>query len=717
MIANLQLDQLLLASGAELLGGMIQGCSGIGLNLVAVPILMLIDRSYVPGPTLCTAVLLTGAVLRRDWQPTVWAKSRAPLAGRIPGTFGGAAVLLFVSAPVLELIASCAIVLGVLTSALGRLRLSLNARNGFGAGVVAAFFATTASVGGPPLAIYFRWEKGRELRAIIALNGLLGSLLSLTILGIIGHFGWDDVVLFLTLVPGMLIGFAISSLVGPRIDDRQVRRLALSVALLSAIVLGARGGDRCHPIGAYIRDLASTIITQCAHYPEGSANVTDDMFRGKFAADGSFQGNWNDSGVNARWAIGPSRMCHPASVTGLARAKSKIDAFSNLHAFTFVSDEQGPGEVVAVKDNVDVQGQPTSGGSRWLPATPASADADVVAAARRHGCVFVGKTNLHEWALGPTSLNSTFGDVLNPHDPTRVAGGSSGGSAVAAAIGACDWAIGTDTGGSIRIPASFCGVVGFKPTYGVLSTRGVIPVSQSLDTVGALARSVAAAGRGVEFMSNLSLGIDAARGIDFEGLRLGFPCGWVNGLDPTTQEAWEAIAPVATEVPFPGLGELHEVRRIIAQAEAYANHAVVLRGKAVKYDREVSDFLETGRNIRAANYLHALDKRRILADQADDALTGLDALVLPAVPEVAVAVNKAVSARSRITRFTRPFNLTGNPVIVVPVPNVGLPVGIQLVGRRGRDAELVHVAMCIERAWARETPPFAPRPCTDTKFG
>ena len=140
---------------------------------------------------------------------------------------------------------------------------------------------------------------------------------------------------------------------------------------------------------------------------------------------------------------------------------------------------------------VDVRGTVTTAGAILLPNEPAAEDAPVIARLRRQGAVIVGKTNLHEFAYGVTSANPHYGAVLNPHDPGRVAGGSSGGSAVAVAAGMCDWAVGSDTGGSIRIPAALCGVVGFKPELGSIDTTGVIPLSPSLDTLGPMGPDVA----------------------------------------------------------------------------------------------------------------------------------------------------------------------------------------------------------------------------------
>src|SRR5438132_9508668 len=160
----------------------------------------------------------------------------------------------------------------------------------------------------------------------------------------------------------------------------------------------------------------------------------------------------------------------------LDEARTRIRERSDIHAFISISTEEGDGTVAAVKDLIDVKGMATTAGGVILPPDPAASDAPMIATLRRQGCVMVGKTNLHEFAYGVTSVNPHYGAVLNPDDPTRVAGGSSGGSAVAVAAGMCDWAVGPDTGGSVRIPASLCGVVGFKPKLGTIATEGVFPL-------------------------------------------------------------------------------------------------------------------------------------------------------------------------------------------------------------------------------------------------
>src|SRR5437879_9912514 len=185
----------------------------------------------------------------------------------------------------------------------------------------------------------------------------------------------------------------------------------------------------------------------------------------------------------------------------LEQARARIRERSELNAFISVSDEQGDRDAVAVKDLVDVKGMVTTAGAVILPNVPAADDAPVIKRLRRAGCAIVGKANLHEFAYGVTSINPHYGTVRNPHDPARVAGGSSGGSAVAVATGMCDWAIGSDTGGSIRIPASLCGVAGFKPAFGSIGVGGVIPLSKSLDTLGPIAPYIQSMARAYTMMS------------------------------------------------------------------------------------------------------------------------------------------------------------------------------------------------------------------------
>ena len=376
----------------------------------------------------------------------------------------------------------------------------------------------------------------------------------------------------------------------------------------------------------------------------------------------------------------------------LAEARKRIREKESLNAFISVSSEEGSGTVVAVKDLVDVAGMVTTGGGVILPRQPAADDAPVVARLRREGCVIIGKTNLHEFAYGVTSVNPHYGAVRNPHDPRMVAGGSSGGSAVAVAAGMCDWAIGSDTGGSIRIPASLCGVVGFKPALGSIDTTGVIPLSRSLDTLGPMAHDVAGAGLAFSMMSG-----EAAPTDPIAEPRLGIPKGWVNGLDEPTERAWRLVSAGLPGVDFPDRERLFEVGLTILLVEAAVYHRRWAAEKPEKYGADVIAHIRRGLAILAVDFDEALAVWPRLREEAHQAMEGIDALLLPATAIVAPPVEAGNEVREPLTRFTRPFNTTGQPVLTLPAPVRGLPVGIQVVGRTNGGA--ISAARWLERKW------------------
>jgi aspartyl-tRNA(Asn)/glutamyl-tRNA(Gln) amidotransferase subunit A len=373
-------------------------------------------------------------------------------------------------------------------------------------------------------------------------------------------------------------------------------------------------------------------------------------------------------------------------------ARARIRQHSELNAFISISEEHGEGTVVAVKDLIDVKGMITTAGGAILPMTPAAQDAPVVMRIREAGCVVVGKANLHEFAYGVTSVNPHYGPVRNPHDPTRVAGGSSGGSAVAVAAGMSDWAIGTDTGGSIRIPASYCGVAGFKPEFGSIDIGGVIPLAHSLDTLGPLAPDVESTARAYSMMSGEPISLEAV-----VRPRLGVPKDWVLGLDEETGHAWARVADGIPEVDFVGRKELFQVGLTILLVEAYEYHRRWMSESPEKYGADVLALLKRGSTVPASEYQSALQERPKLQAAARAAMGGIDALVLPASAIVAPRVEDADHPREAISRFTRPFNTTHQPVAVLPAPAQGLPVGIQVVGRT--NGETLRAASWLEREW------------------
>jgi Asp-tRNA(Asn)/Glu-tRNA(Gln) amidotransferase A subunit family amidase len=379
-------------------------------------------------------------------------------------------------------------------------------------------------------------------------------------------------------------------------------------------------------------------------------------------------------------------------------ARARAEELKDLNLFIAMTDEDGDGEVVAVKDLVDVRGMPTTGGGRLLSREPKLEDAPLIRNLRAHGCVMIGKTNLHEWAFGSTNMNRHYGTVHNPRDRTRVAGGSSGGSAAAVAAGACDWAIGSDTGGSIRIPAALCGIVGFKPTFGTIDTKGVVPLSFSLDTIGSLALDVATATRAVAMMAGID-GWDQIEPIPIERLRLAVPAGWVNGLDAQVSKAWEAVAKGLPEIELPNLDAMQKACLDIMLSEAAAFHKTWMDTRPDEYGPDVLARLRTGFAVTGADYVRALADRERMRREVAQAMRGLDAILLPSTASVAPLIAADVDTQP-LVRFTRPFNLTGQPVFSLPAPVDGLPAGIQVIGHSGRDIELAAVAAGLERAWA-----------------
>lgn len=378
--------------------------------------------------------------------------------------------------------------------------------------------------------------------------------------------------------------------------------------------------------------------------------------------------------------------------------------------------DRGPlhGLPISLKDLIDVAGTVTTAASRVLADRVATADAEIVARLRDAGAVFLGKTNLHEFALGTTSEDSAFGPVRHPADPSRSAGGSSGGSAVAVATGMGLASIGSDTGGSIRIPAACCGVVGLKPTFGEVPTTGVIPLSASLDHVGPLARNVEDAATVWAVLTGrppARLVPASPRGLRL--MRLGGP--FESPLAPEVRTAFDRALKNAADAgmtiraaDLPDAPRIPEIYVNLVLSEAAHWHAQLLDSRGDLYSPTVRSRLESGRSIAAVTYLEARDAAAALQRAVDRLLQECDALVLPTLPIVAPplgatdividpAIGTSTPVRSAMLRQTQPFNLTGHPAISLPLPSPGLPVGLQLVGRRHETARLLEVAAACEK--------------------
>jgi aspartyl-tRNA(Asn)/glutamyl-tRNA(Gln) amidotransferase subunit A len=379
---------------------------------------------------------------------------------------------------------------------------------------------------------------------------------------------------------------------------------------------------------------------------------------------------------------------------------------------------RGPlhGMPISLKDLIDQAGVATTAASRVREGHVAGSDAVVTARLREAGAVLIGKTNLHEFAFGTTSDDTAFGAVRNPHDPSRSPGGSSGGSAVGIVTGMSVASIGTDTGGSIRIPSAACGLVGLKPTWGEVPCAGVVPLCESLDHVGPMARSVADAWllylvlRGTPTAARWPL--PAARPI--AGLRLGVPRGFFHEvLDDEVRArfaaslAWlrQARAQVV-DVTIPDAAGTPPVYLHTSLPEAAAYHAESLAAAPGRYTRNVRLRLEMGRYVLAEDYVRAQTARAVLRREVDAALEACDVLVLPTLPIPAPPVGAASvevagtrqPVRAMMLRLTQLFNLTGHPAISLPMGETdgGLPCGLQMVGRIGDTEGLLAVAAACE---------------------
>jgi aspartyl-tRNA(Asn)/glutamyl-tRNA(Gln) amidotransferase subunit A len=368
------------------------------------------------------------------------------------------------------------------------------------------------------------------------------------------------------------------------------------------------------------------------------------------------------------------------------------------NAFIRVTEERGEGPAVAVKDLVDVVGLPTTAGAPVEDLPPARADAPLVANLRAAGGFVIGKTNLFEWAYGVSSANRTYGDVENPRAPGHSAGGSSSGSAAAVAAELCDWAVGTDTAGSIRVPAALCGVVGFKPSRGLIPTAGVLSLSPSQDTVGSLAPTVAVAAAGVAAMSgDPRLAAPALR--RGAPLRIAVPAGWVNNLDHEVEAVWQAFAHGLELVEIGSREEIFDCAQRLQAHEAWTVHRVALEHAPELYSDEVRDRVLAGRQVGEAEASAARGRLEEAAITIDRAFGELDLLVLPTTACVAPRLD-GPGMREQLTRYTRPFNGTGQPAFSLPAPSENLPVGLQLIGRRNGDEDLIAAARQVERALA-----------------
>ena len=395
------------------------------------------------------------------------------------------------------------------------------------------------------------------------------------------------------------------------------------------------------------------------------------------------------------------------------------------------------GVPISLKDLFDTKGIRTTAGTKILADRIPAEDATATQKLNNAGAVLVGKTNMHEFAFGPTSVNPHYGTPCNPWDPERIPGGSSGGSATAVALALGFGALGSDTGGSIRIPSSACGIAGLKPTYGRASLHGVIPLSWSLDHPGPMARTV----EDVAILLGVIAGYDprdprsqdvpipdytkALTG-NIKGVRVGVPKTYffdrvaaeVDTAVKTALRNIEKLGAQMVEVDLARLPLQQEIFTPIVVPEAYAWHEHYLEKQADLYGDDVRARIEPGRSMLSVDYVRAQQARMIMKEEFKEVFRTIDVIVSPTLPIPAPRIDRLLqpwgddpeTANASLTRFTRPFNIAGCPAISIPCGFTagGLPIGMQIGGKPFDEANVLRVAHAYEQdaMWFERRPPM-----------
>jgi aspartyl-tRNA(Asn)/glutamyl-tRNA(Gln) amidotransferase subunit A len=392
------------------------------------------------------------------------------------------------------------------------------------------------------------------------------------------------------------------------------------------------------------------------------------------------------------------------------------------------------GVPLAHKDMFDRKGKIASWGARIRAPAPATQDATVIARYKAAGALQIAALHLTEFAFGPTGHNYVLGHARNPWDPTRITGGSSAGTAAAVAYGAIPAGLGSDTGGSLRLPAAACGVASIKPTWGRISRAGAMPLSPALDTIGVIARHV----EDLALMLGLLAGPDArdpaASGVpvpDYlarlddpvRGLRLGIDADVIGSAHPDVQAMLQQVTQILQGqglVPaacrFPDWQTLDHLVQLTQMPDCSAAHAAYLRTRPDDYGPQVRARLELGHFIGAVDHLTALRARGCYLERTlketfkdiDIAILPIFADPLPTIAELDIGGGPTLqAAMARVVKYTRPINYLGLPTLALPVPRGGgLPNGIQLIGRPYTEAQL----LAVGQAYQREVPPEIARP-------
>ena len=399
---------------------------------------------------------------------------------------------------------------------------------------------------------------------------------------------------------------------------------------------------------------------------------------------------------------------------------------------------RGPlhGIPVGLKDLFNTGGVRTTSGSRIYDNYIPAQDCTVAARFREAGAILLGKLNMHQFAYGPTGENPDYGHMHNPWDPERVSGGSSGGSGSAAAAGQCTITTGSDTGGSIRIPAALCGIVGLKPTYGRVSRHGLTPLAWSMDHPGPMVRTVedaaitmnVIAGHDPNDVASANLPVPdytAALTGEISGLRIGVPRQYMEApLDPEVRQAvnsaleqMETMGAEVVEVEFPEFNDAAAISTTMLMAEATACFRDLLASDGNRLYEPVRLRLEAGLFISAADYLRAQQGRAVFDRAARRLLEDVDLLAGPTEPVTAppilqqqvLAGEQEIGTVAALTQYTRPYNITGFPAISVPCgfSYEGMPIGLQLAGRPFDEETVLRAAHAYEQStdWHDRRPP------------
>lgn len=429
-----------------------------------------------------------------------------------------------------------------------------------------------------------------------------------------------------------------------------------------------------------------------------------------------------------------------ACLRQIERLNAKLNAFITVIDAQSAMDAQLPANVhpltsalrgipIALKDLFDTAGIRTTAGSKFFSDNVPDSDAFVVEKLKRAGAIIMGKTNTHEIALGVTGNNPHYGTARNPWDVARIPGGSSSGSAIAVATGMALGALGTDTGGSIRIPASLCGVVGFKPTYGRVSLRGVFPLSWNLDHVGPITKCVKDAALIVQVISAYDPVDPTSMKIltgdylghlvdDMEGRRIALGVGeYMDSSDPEVLnavceagEVFKRMGCRVHEVDVSWMREAALANTTMTRSDGAAVHRDRLRDHPEMFGEDIRRRLEDGAKTTSTEYILARRTQVEAKKRCEQFFESHDLLLTPTTPIPAPHIegNDAVEEAARLTRFTAPFNLTGLPALSIPCgfTKSGLPIGLQIVSRAWAEAKVLNAGYAYEQAteWHKRVP-------------